>query len=104
MTAPQVHCVQAYGRLLGVLQATGPFPAGLVLHSWAGPLEMVPPLVAIDGVHFSVSGHVTRVKLAKARATVAAVRQPLSCVCSLVRLSYSGKPACGHLLRTMRGS
>ncbi len=68
--------MQAYGRLLGVLQASGPFPAGLLLHSWAGPPEMVAQLVAIEGVHFSVSGHVTRLKPAKARATVAAVREP----------------------------
>jgi hypothetical protein len=37
---------------------------------------MVAQLVAIEGVHFSVSGHVTRLKPAKARATVAAVREP----------------------------
>ena len=66
--------MQAYGRLLGVLQELGPFPAGLVLHSWSGPPEMVAQLAAIEGVHFSVSGHATRLKLAKARATVAAVR------------------------------
>ena len=72
--AAQVHCVQAFGRLLAVLQALGPFPAGLLLHSWAGPPDMVPQLAAIDGVCFSVSGHITRLKPAKARATVAAVR------------------------------
>ena len=67
--------MQAYGRLLGVLQAFGPFPAGMVLHSWAGPPEMVAQLAAIEGVHFSVSGHMMRLKPAKARATIAAVRE-----------------------------
>ncbi len=70
----QVHCVQAYGRLLAVLQELGPFPTGVMLHSWAGSPDMTYQLAAIDGVYFSVSGHLTRLKPAKARATVAAVR------------------------------
>lgn len=74
VTLAQVHCVQAYGRLLAVLQQLGPFSAGLVLHSWAGSPDMTHQLAAIDGVYFSVSGHLTRLRPAKARATVAAVR------------------------------
>ena len=70
----QVHCVQAYGRLLAVLQELGPFPAGLVLHSWAGSPDVTHQLATTDGVYFSVSGHLTRLRPAKARATVAAVR------------------------------
>ena len=73
-TPAQVHCVQAYGRLLAILQELGPFPAKLVLHSWAGSPDISHQLAAIDGVYFSVSGHITRLKPAKARATVAAVR------------------------------
>ena len=35
----------------------GPFPAGLVLHSWMGSAEMTKQLAHIEGVHFSISGH-----------------------------------------------
>ena len=81
-----MHCVQAYGRLLAVLQRLGPFPAGLVLHSWAGSPDVTRQLAVLDGVHFSVSGHLTRLKPARARATVAAVRfsgmaSPLRAAC-----------------------
>lgn len=56
----QVHCVRAFGKLLEIIRQEGPFPAGLILHSWGGPAEMVPPLAAIPGVYFSFSGHRTR--------------------------------------------
>ena len=35
----------------------GPFPAGLVLHSWMGSAEMTKQLARIEGVYFSISGH-----------------------------------------------
>ncbi len=35
----------------------GPFPAGLVLHSWAGSAEVTRQLARIEGVYFSISGH-----------------------------------------------
>lgn len=60
--------MRAYGKLLAICQELGPFPAGLVLHAWAGPPEIVAPLAGIEGVHFSVSGHVTRLQLDKAAA------------------------------------
>ena len=69
-----MHCVRAYGKLLELVQAAGPFPAGLLLHSWAGPPEMVGPLAKVPGVHFSLSGHLTRLPLAKACDTVQQVR------------------------------
>ena len=69
--------MRAYGKLLELVQAAGPFPAGLVLHSWAGPPEMVGPLAKIPGVHFSLSGHLTRLPLAKACDTVQKVRRNL---------------------------
>jgi TatD DNase family protein len=43
----QVHCVRAYGKLLEAIQQLGPFPAGLVLHSFAGPAEMVTPFAKV---------------------------------------------------------
>ena len=66
--------MRSAGALLALLQQAGPFPAGLVLHSFAGPAAMVAPLAAIQGVHFSLSGHLTRQPAAKARAMVQQVR------------------------------
>lgn len=40
--------MRAYGKLLEVVQQEGPFPAGLVLHAWAGPAEMVAPLAKVS--------------------------------------------------------
>lgn len=55
----QVHCVSAFGRLQEMVQEHGPYPQGLILHSWIGPAEMVDMLARIDGVYFSLSGHLT---------------------------------------------
>ena len=35
----------------------GPYPAGLVLHSWMGSAEMTKQLARTEGVYFSISGH-----------------------------------------------
>ena len=53
----QVHCVGAFGKLLELVQQHGPFPAGVILHSWTGQAEMVKALAKVPGVHFSLSGH-----------------------------------------------
>ena len=57
------------------MQELGPFPAGIVLHSWAGSADMVPPLAKVDGVYFSISGHLTHLKADKAAATVQQVQR-----------------------------
>jgi TatD DNase family protein len=47
-----IHCVQAFGAVLEVLQA-GPRPArGFLLHGYGGPLEMVKPFADL-GAYFS---------------------------------------------------
>ena len=69
----QVHCVRAFGRLADLLRQEAPFPAGLVLHSWVGSAEMTSALAALPGVHFSISGHLTRIKVDKAAAMLAEV-------------------------------
>lgn len=66
--------MRASGALLAILREEGPFPRGLLLHSWAGPAALVAPLAAIQGVHFSLSGHLTRQPVTKARAMVRQVR------------------------------
>ncbi|CAL5219180.1 g965 [Coccomyxa viridis] len=52
-----VHCVKAFGALSDIVHKAGPFPAGLVLHSWAGSAEVTRQLARIEGVYFSISGH-----------------------------------------------
>ncbi|XP_078158408.1 uncharacterized protein LOC144554066 [Carex rostrata] len=53
-----VHCVEAFGDLMKILKQIGPFPAGLILHSYMGSAEMVPELSNL-GSYFSFSGHNT---------------------------------------------
>ena len=51
-----IHCLQAWGRLLELIQ-TNPRPArGFVLHSFGGPAEMVPALAKL-GAYFSFPGY-----------------------------------------------
>jgi len=51
-----IHCLQAWGPLLQILQAQ-PRPAcGFLLHSYGGPGEMVAPLTDL-GAYFSLPGY-----------------------------------------------
>ena len=51
-----IHCLQAWGRMLELLQ-TNPRPArGFVLHSYGGPAEMIPALAKL-GAYFSFPGY-----------------------------------------------
>ncbi len=61
----QVHCVSAFGKLQEMIQQHGPFPQGLILHSWIGPAEMVDALAKFQGIFFSLSGHLTRMSKKK---------------------------------------
>ncbi|KAG1362364.1 putative metal-dependent hydrolase YabD [Cocos nucifera] len=67
-----VHCVQAFGDLLEILQQTGPFPAGVVLHSYLGSAEMVSGLAKL-GSYFSCSGHLTSMNTRKAKKMLKSV-------------------------------
>ena len=55
-------------------------PAGLVLHSWAGSANMTQMLAKIEGVHFSISGHLTALKQVKAEAMLQQVRLGKPCL------------------------
>ncbi|KAL8460331.1 hypothetical protein ACS0TY_031249 [Phlomoides rotata] len=61
-----IHCVRAFGDLLEILKSMGPFPAGLVLHSYLGSAEMVPELSKL-GAYFSFSGFLMSMKESKAK-------------------------------------
>ncbi|XP_037478788.1 uncharacterized metal-dependent hydrolase BUsg_343 [Triticum urartu] len=67
-----VHCVRAFGDLLEILKHTGPFPAGVLLHSYLGSAEMVPGLANL-GCYFSLSGFLTGMKSSKAKKMLKAI-------------------------------
>jgi TatD DNase family protein len=51
-----VHCLRAWGWLMDVLRDEAPLPAGLLLHAYGGPAELVPPLAGL-GAYFSFGGN-----------------------------------------------
>ena len=50
-----IHCLQAWGAMLGILQREPRPGCGFVLHSYGGPREMVAPLAKL-GAYFSFPG------------------------------------------------
>ena len=63
-----IHCLQAWGRILELLQKN-PRPAcGLVLHSFGGPAEMVPAFTKL-GAYFSFSGYFLHERKLRQRET-----------------------------------
>jgi TatD DNase family protein len=66
-----IHCVRAIGPLMDILR-TEPVPRrGFLLHSWNGPVELVPELAGL-GAYFSFSAHHLRPTKADLRAQFAA--------------------------------
>lgn len=62
-----IHCLQAWGRLLELLRQ-GPVPRpGFLLHSYGGPVEMIPALVKL-GAYFSFPGYFMHERKARQRA------------------------------------
>ncbi|XP_054803547.1 uncharacterized protein LOC129306821 [Prosopis cineraria] len=61
-----VHCVAAFDDLLQLMKSVGPFPAGVILHSYIGSAEMVPEFHKL-GAYFSFSGHLLFLKPDKAK-------------------------------------
>jgi TatD DNase family protein len=63
-----IHCLQAWGRLLELLQ-THPRPArGFLLHSYGGPAEMIPAFTKL-GAYFSFPGYFLQERKLKQRET-----------------------------------
>jgi len=63
-----IHCLQAWGRLLEILQ-TEPRPArGFLLHSYGGSMEMVTPFAEL-GAYFSLPGYFAHERKARQRET-----------------------------------
>lgn len=67
-----VHCVSAFADLQEILREMGPFPAGIILHSYMGSSEMVQTLAKF-GAYFSFSGFLTSMKPQKAKRILQAV-------------------------------
>ncbi|KAI3745487.1 hypothetical protein L1987_58601 [Smallanthus sonchifolius] len=67
-----VHCVRAFGDLFDIMKSIGPFPEGVILHSYLGSAEMVPEFAKL-GVYFSFSGFLMEMKEAEAKKMVKAV-------------------------------
>ncbi|KAK2985376.1 hypothetical protein RJ640_029333 [Escallonia rubra] len=67
-----IHCVCAFGDLLQIMKTIGPFPAGVILHSYLGSAEMVPEFTKL-GAYFSFSGFLMSMKENKAKKMLKAV-------------------------------
>jgi TatD DNase family protein len=63
-----IHCLQAWGRLLELLQNTPRPRCGFLLHSYGGPPEMIPALIAL-GAYFSLPGYFAHERKARQRDT-----------------------------------
>ena len=70
--------MSAFGKLHEMLQQHAPFPQGLILHSWIGPAEMVDAFAKLQGVYFSLSGHLTRMSKKKYEPMVKRVGQKVA--------------------------
>jgi TatD DNase family protein len=66
-----IHCVRAIGPLMDLLRATELPRRGFLLHSWNGPVELVPELARLGGF-FSFSAHHLPARKADLRVQFAA--------------------------------
>lgn len=67
-----IHCRQAWGRLLELLDRHGWPEAGLMFHSFSGAAELVPALTD-HGAYCSFSGSITHPRNIRGRKALAAV-------------------------------
>ena len=63
-----IHCLQAWGRMLELLQKNPRPPRGFVLHSFGGPVEMIPAFAKL-GAYFSFPGYFLHERKLKQRET-----------------------------------
>jgi TatD DNase family protein len=67
-----IHCLQAWGRLLELLQNHPRPQCGFVLHSFGGPAEMIPALAKL-GAYFSFPGFFLHERKLRQRETFKSV-------------------------------
>jgi TatD DNase family protein len=63
-----IHCLQAWGRMLELLQQNARPQRGFVLHSFGGPMEMIPAFAKL-GAYFSFPGYFLQERKLKQRET-----------------------------------
>jgi TatD DNase family protein len=63
-----IHCLQAWGRMLELLQQNPRPQRGFVLHSFGGPAEMIPALAKL-GAYFSFPGYFLHERKLRQRET-----------------------------------
>jgi TatD DNase family protein len=67
-----IHGLKAWDRVLQILREMGPFPAGVLLHSYSGPEPLIRSFVDL-GAYFSCSGALLSPKREKALQVFATV-------------------------------
>ncbi|MEI6971756.1 MAG: TatD family hydrolase [bacterium] len=67
-----IHCRKAWESTVNILGDIAELPAGFMLHSFSGPVELIKPLSQM-GAYFSFSGTITRHRNTRGHAAVAAV-------------------------------
>lgn len=67
-----IHCLQAWGRLLELLQKNSRPAGGFVLHSYGGPVEMIPAFTKL-GAFFSFPGYFLQERKLRQRETFKSV-------------------------------
>ena len=67
-----IHCRQAWGRLIELLDAFGELPCGMLIHCFGGSAEVATELVKRGG-YISFSGSITRPNNRKAGPAICAV-------------------------------
>ena len=70
-----LHCLDAHGAMLDLLETRGPLPAGGVMHSYSGPVDLVARYAKL-GLCFSFAGVVSHGNAKRPRRALAGV--PLS--------------------------
>jgi TatD DNase family protein len=66
-----VHCLKAWGWLMRVLDDEPPPPAGMLLHAYGGPVELM-AVLAEKGAYFSFAGNVLDERKSRMRAALQA--------------------------------
>jgi TatD DNase family protein len=67
-----IHCLRAWGWLMEVLRNETPLPAGMLLHAYGGPVELIEPLAKM-GAFFSFSGDTLDERKTRKREALRAV-------------------------------
>lgn len=63
-----IHCLQAWGKLLGLLRTNARPRSGFVLHSFGGAADLVGPLAEL-GAYFSIPGYFAHERKVRQRET-----------------------------------